>query len=218
MKGKILLAGGGEAEDSLLLDKKLAKWIGPHGKMLFLPIAFQELSLHKSGMEWITETFSPLNVTNIKMWSNLAEHRSIELDEFDAIYIGGGNTYWLLVQIADSGFEHHLVKYVADGGIVYGGSAGAVILGRDIQTVSHLDRNDVNLMETRGLDLAAGHSVWVHYQEEDDNLIRQYIGEKGYSVIAISERSGVVIDDTGGIQSVGYKPAYHFDNSGKREI
>jgi len=39
MKGKVLLAGGGEAEDSLLLDKKLAAWIGSHEKMLYWPIA-----------------------------------------------------------------------------------------------------------------------------------------------------------------------------------
>jgi dipeptidase E len=217
MKGKILLAGGGEAEDSLLLDKKLANWVGKSGKMLFLPIAFQDPLLHVAGMKWITETFAPLNVVNIEMWSNLAKHKSTELAEFDALYIGGGNTYWLLAQIRDNGFDHHFANYVAEGGIIYGGSAGAAILGRDIQTVKHLDRNDIDLRETRGLDLAAGYAVWVHYQTEDDKLIRQYMTEKNYAVIALSERSGVVVDKTG-IQSVGYEPAYCFDKSEKRII
>ena len=217
MKGKILLAGGGNAEDSLLLDKKLASWIGRRGKMLFLPIAFQDPDLHKAGLEWITETFSPLGVENIKMWSNLAEHHSTALSEFDAVYIGGGNTYWLLAQIVESGFDHHLVNFVRAGGIVYGGSAGAVILGRDIQTVKHLDRNYIDLTETRGLDLTAGYSVWVHYQEEDDQLIREYMTEKNNAVIAISERSGVVMDNTG-IQSVGYEPVYIFNKAEKRQI
>jgi dipeptidase E len=217
MKGKIVLAGGGGAEDSLLLDKKLASWIGQRGMMLFLPIAFQDPDLHKTGMAWITKTFSPLGVENIKMWSNLAEHNSTELFEFDAVYISGGNTYWLLAQIVGSGFDHHLINFVRAGGIVYGGSAGAVILGRDIQTVRHLDRNDTDLTETGGLDLAAGYSVWVHYQGEDDERIRAYMVEKNNSVIAISERSGVVMDDTG-IQSVGYEPAYCFTKYGKRKI
>jgi dipeptidase E len=92
-----------------------------------------------------------------------------------------------------------------------------VILGRDIQTVRHLDRNDINLTETRGLNIAAGYAVWVHYQDEDDQLIRQYMSEKSYPVIAISERSGVVIDDTG-FQSVGYEAALCFDKSEKREF
>ncbi|MFN2236289.1 MAG: Type 1 glutamine amidotransferase-like domain-containing protein [Anaerolineales bacterium] len=217
MKGKIMLAGGGGAEDSLLLDKKLASWIGRRGKMLFLPIAFQDPNRHKTSMAWIAETFSPLGVENIRMWSNLAEHNSTELFEFDAVYIGGGNTYWLLAQIVESGFDHHLVNFVRAGGIVYGGSAGAAILGRDIQTVKHLDRNDIDLTETRGLDLADGYSVWVHYQEEDDQRIREYMNEKHHSVIAISERSGVVMDDTG-IQSVGYEPAYYFNKNEKRQI
>jgi dipeptidase E len=217
MKGKILLAGGGEAEDSLLLDQKLAKWVGLDGKMLFLPIANQDHQLHKSSMKWITETFSPLRVVNIAMWTNLSEHHPAELAEFDAVYIGGGNTYWLLAQIAESGFAPHFVDYVLAGGVIYGGSAGAVILGRDIQTVKHLDRNDINLTETRGLNIAAGYAVWVHYQDEDDQLIHQYMCEKSYPIIAISERSGVVIDDTS-FQSVGYEVAFCFDKSGKREI
>ena len=217
MNGKVLLAGGGEAEDSLLLDKKPANWVGRNGKMLFWPFARSDLLSFESSLQWITETFSPLNIRDIEMWSALTGHRASELDEFDAVYIGGGNTYWLLAQLTESGFDHHLVNYVENGGIVYGGSAGAVILGRDIQTVSHLDPNDINLAETRCLNLTAGYSVWVHYQMKDDKLISAYLKTQRHPVIAISERSGVVFKDTG-MQSVGYEPAYIFDDTGKHEI
>jgi len=217
MKGKVLLAGGGEAEDSLLLDKKFAHWVGPDGKVLYWPFARIDSQTFESCRAWFTETFAPLNLRNITMWSSLTDHRAAELDEFEAVFIGGGNAYGLLAKLLKSGFDQFLIRYVKNGGIVYGGSAGAVILGRDIQSVSHLDPNEINLAETRCLDLAAGYAVWVHYQPKDDKLIRKYIKERYHSVIAISERSGVVIDDTG-IQAVGYEPAYIFDNFGKHEI
>lgn len=92
-----------------------------------------------------------------------------------------------------------------------------MILGRDIETVSHLDPNEINLAETRCLDLAAGYAVWVHYQPNDDKLIREYFKKRHHPVIAISERSGLVMDDAG-IQSVGYEPVYIFNDTSKHEI
>jgi dipeptidase E len=217
MKGKLLLGGGGEAEDEYLLLKKLAGWVGTVGKLLFWPVAFQDIRMHETGLQWLKETFKPLNVRDITMWSHLADHNRAELDAYTAVFIGGGNTYWLLHQLIQSGFDEYLTGYVEAGGIVYGGSAGAVILGRDIDTVSHLDPNEINLTDTKGLDLAAGHSVWVHYKQQDDPQIRRYLQKQKHAVIAISERSGVLIE-AGGMESLGYEPAYIFDPTGKSRV
>jgi peptidase E len=84
----------------------------------------------------------------------------------------------LLGKLLKSGFDQYLVRYVENGGIVDGGITGAVILGRDIETVSHLDPNEINLAETRCLDQASGYAVWVYYQPNDDKLICEYL-EKG---------------------------------------
>ena len=79
------------------------------------------------------------------------------------MYIGGGNTFRLLAEIRKYGFEPALQDFAYRGKPIYGGSAGAAILGRDIRTVNHIDNDDVGLMNTSALDLANGHSVWVHY-------------------------------------------------------
>lgn len=202
---------------SRLLDEKFADWVGPDGKVLCWPFARSDLRTFELSLAWFTETFAPLNLRNITMWSSLADHRAAELGEFAAVYVGGGNAYGLFSKLLKSGFGQFLVRYVKNGGIVYGGSAGAVILGREIQSVEHLDTNEINLAETRCLDLASGSAVWVHYQPKDDKLIRKYRQKWHHPVIAISERSGVVIDDTG-IRAVGCEPAYIFDNLGKYEI
>jgi hypothetical protein len=73
------------------------------------------------------------------------------------------------------------------------------------------------LTETKGLNLVNGHAVWVHYQPQDDELIYEYQGKYNQSVLAISERSGIVIDNSG-MYSVGFESAYRFNKQGKHKI
>jgi len=214
---KIALGGGGGASDSRLLDEVFAAWIGPQGKLLYLPCALRGIRTFQSCWEWITTTFVSLKITQITMWTDLSEHQVSELDTFDAVYIGGGNTYALLAELRNSGFENHLSEYVRRGKAIYGGSAGAAVLGRDIRTVNYLDRNEVGLVETQGLDLAEGHAIWVHYQPQDDNLIEAYVRQYQQPVLALSERSGIVIEQEG-MRTVGFEPAYRFDGQGKSEV
>ena len=211
------MAGGGGASDSLPLDQVFAGWIGPQGRLLYWPVALRGTHSFQSCLDWITATFEPLGIKNITMWTELSEHQAEELDEFDAVYIGGGNTYFLLAQLLQSDFDRHLREYIQRGRAVYGGSAGAVVLGRDIRSVKHLDSNKVGLKETTGLDVAAGHVIWVHYRPEDDDLIDTYVERYAQPVLAMSERSGIVINEAG-IRSVGFERAYRFDEQGKHLV
>ncbi|HEY3476205.1 MAG TPA: hypothetical protein VGK56_16440, partial [Anaerolineales bacterium] len=79
---RIILAGGGSAEDSRLVDELLASWIGSEGRLLYLPIALRGMRSFDSCLEWITETFAPLNITHITMWTDLTGHRFNELERF----------------------------------------------------------------------------------------------------------------------------------------
>jgi dipeptidase E len=214
---RVALGGGGGASDSRLLNEVFTAWIGPQGKLLYLPCALRGIRSFESCLEWITVTFASFNVTNITMWTDLSEHRGSELDEFDAVYIGGGNTFALLAELRKSGFEHEITEYVHRGKAIYGGSAGAAVLGRDIRTVTYLDRNEVGLVETKGLDLAKGHAIWVHYQPQDDKLIEAYVHQYHQPVIALSERSGIVIEQDS-LRRVGFEPAFRFDGQGKSEL
>ncbi len=214
---KIALAGGGGAEDSRLLDEVFASWIGPRGRLLYWPIALRGLRPFQACFDWVKAIFVPLNITDITMWTDLAEHRAGDLEAFDAVYIGGGNTYSLLAQLAENGFDRSLKAYLAEGRAIYGGSAGAAVLGRDIQTVAHLDSNEIGLENTSGLNLADGHDIWVHYQAKDDTLIEAYVREHQRPVLAISERAGIVIE-AANIRAAGFEAAYRFDGRTKSEV
>jgi dipeptidase E len=214
---KVALGGGGGASDSLLLDEVFATWIGSQGRLLYWPVALRGIRTFESCLEWITATFAPLNVSPITMWTDLPEHQVSELEQFDAVYIGGGNTFGLLAELRKSGFDRYLREFACRGKAIFGGSAGAAVLGRDIRTVNYLDQNEVGLVDMEGLDLAESHAIWVHYQPQDDHLIDAYMKQYHQPVIALSERSGVVLE-RGSLRSVGFEPAYRFDEANKSVI
>jgi dipeptidase E len=214
---KIALAGGGGADDSRLLDEVFAAWIGPQGKLLYLPIALRGIRSFESCLEWITGTFAPFAITRITMWTDLTQHHVSELKEFEAVYIGGGNTYSLMAELINSGFDRHLKAYASQGGILYGGSAGAVILGKDIRTVSQMDRNHVGLNEVNCLNLANDYAVYPHYVPQDDKFIEEFLQKYQQPVLAISERSDVVIE-ANRMYTVGFELSFEFSNRGKFEV
>jgi dipeptidase E len=217
MDGKIILAGGGGAVDSKRVDQLFSSWLNPDEKILYLPIALRGTRPYEECLEWIRTTLQPLGIHKFEMWGDLAEHAPEELSSYQAIYIGGGNTYSLLDQVNRAGFRQAMIDYADTGGILYGGSAGAAILGKDIRTVSHIDNNDIGLSDFSGIDLARGNSIWVHYDPSDIPLIEAYQRETGQSILAISERAGVLVDSSG-LYPIGYDPVYLFSEQNRRVL
>jgi len=190
---QVVLAGGGGAADSRLLDEVFAEWIGS-GRLLYLPLALQE-ERHTAAAEWLRSTFEPLGISQIESWSALDGHDARELTDFDGIYIGGGNTYRLLHQVRTSGFDKAITRFIGEGGPVYGGSAGAILLGRDIDTALLAgDSSGVRLTSTRGLDVLSGWSVVCHYRAQDLERTHAFTLHRKLRALALSERAGIILD------------------------
>ena len=218
--GRIILAGGGGAADSRPLDELLVSLLEPHGKILYWPMAMRGNLPLEMCLEWFEDTFAVIDpglIERIEMWEDLTTHRPEELDAFGAVYIGGGNTYALLSELRANGFDRALASFVRRGGHLYGGSAGAAVLGADIQTVSHMDTNTIGLINTRGLNLIEGHAVWVHYVPPEDEDIAAYVQRLEQPVLAIGERAGVVWDGAR-LRGIGFDPVYEFTLNGKRPL
>jgi dipeptidase E len=186
---RILLGGGGSAEDERPIFERFAAWVGASGAVLYLPIA----STHAGEvyLNWISAALNPLDVRHIDMWTSLTGHAPVALDSYAALFIGGGNTYYLLHQLRISGLDQAIRDFARRDGVVYGGSAGAIVMGQDISPCAHLDENTVGLGDTSGLDLLHGDSVWCHYQQKHDARIRAYVERTHSASIALAETSGV---------------------------
>lgn len=145
--------------------------------------------------------------------------RQIDLNssQYSGVYIGGGNTFKLLKIFKETRFDVSLKKFLENGGTVYGGSAGAIILGKDIMTCAHLDENQVGLKDFSGLNLINEYSIWCHYESGNDELIDKYIGSRQIPVIAIPEKSGILLNGES-IEVIGQEPCYQFEKGSKKML
>ena len=144
------------------------------------------------------------------------------LDDYCAIFIGGGNTYKLLFELKLTGFYNKLKAFIDNGGIVFGGSAGAIVLGKDIKSCECDDENEVGLVNTQGLNVLPDFSFVCHYtnrEEEKNEYNKQYITKLSNEmrIIALPEEDTMYISENG-IEVFGGKPYYIFDNENITEI
>lgn len=207
---RLILTGGGDAPESRPLDKLFADWLGPHGRLLYLPVASSPKADRYAGhLAWVTSVFRPLGVTDIQMWTELENHAPAELDHFSGVYIGGGNTFRLLHLLRRTGFDAALRRYALPGGAVYGGSAGAIVLGADIASCERDDPNTVGLSDSRGLDLLGGHDVWCHFTPDQAERVQMWADASGRPVCALTERAGLCVEG-GEVRSAGSDAALTF--------
>lgn len=203
---KLILAGGGGKDVSQPLDRQMVEWMGAEPTMLYLPFALPNDHRLLPGCEsWIASVFQPLGVHRIVTWHArdvLNEPLTdFPLDAFDGIYIGGGNTFRLLHLLRRSHLDTSIVDFATRGKPVYGGSAGAIILGKDIALAGQFgDANDIGSADTAGLDLlrdAEGRSQLVlpHFTAAWHDEANQLAARTGTNVIGIEEDAGLVVED-----------------------
>lgn len=84
---------------------------------------------------------------------------------FDAVYIGGGNTFGTFGRLKECGFTEEIVRLVKNGAVYIGGSAGAHIACPDFSHVSKYDENNTSLTDFKGLNLFDGYLI-CHFTED----------------------------------------------------
>ena len=168
---RLILCGGGSGEQNYFANKKLNEIIDHNKPLLYIPLAMDEgTHSYDSCYEWITSELSKVNISRIEMVRDFSELTEKNYNDYCALFIGGGNTYKLLKGLKDSGAFIKIKEFIDNDGIVIGGSAGAVIFGYDIDVVSVMDSNDVNLDDTKGFNCLNGISIFPHYMNKKSSL------------------------------------------------
>jgi len=193
-KGILFISGGGRAPDTKLLDSHFVSTL-KNRKVLYIPVGLQRSFVgYDECYEWITGALNPYSEKplDIEMWVDLNHKSYSDLPETDAIYIGGGkNSYLLMKQFKGTGFFNILKTFLDTGGYLYGGSTGAIILGKFVSVFGEVPPED--LMSDDGLGLVGDFSIFCHYNLEREPKILDFLKNKKSPVIAIPENSGVVI-------------------------
>lgn len=202
MMGKLFLSGGGDEKQTFKLDSIFLKNIQ---SILYIPVAWPTDDFERC-LIWFSNMISLHKKMKITMLADL--NRKVNLNGFDAVYIGGGNTFKLLKKVKESGFDKKLVEYYKNEGIIYGGSAGAIILGKDISTAllcKDKDANLVGLKNLNGLNLIYDMDVQCHFESGQIKEHQQHIRKTGRNIIAIPEESALLIENNN-CKAIGEKP------------
>lgn len=136
-----------------------------------------------------TLRFSGLKVEEIDI-SN-ASHGQIKaaLVKNEVIYVGGGNTFYLLQELRRSGADQLIIEEVQKGKIYIGESAGAIVVCPDIEYAAIMDEPDKapDLTDYTGLGLVDFYVV-PHYQSREfkaaaEKMVQENQGQKKLAII-----------------------------------
>lgn len=134
----------------------------PQGKRVaFIPTASAvepwgpvHSALSKRALQRLGFEVEQLDVEDVP--SGSAERVTRSIAEADCIYVGGGNTFFLLQELRRTGADRAIIEQVRAGTPYIGESAGSVITAPDIGYIKLMDRTDktLDLTDYAGLGLA----------------------------------------------------------------
>jgi dipeptidase E len=215
---KLILSGGGDEQQTRTIDEYFVSLLDPKQPLLYIPIAMDaQVENYSECYEWFKGVFHPLGIVCTEMWTELIDKRIEDLNAFSAVYIGGGNTFNLWDKLKETHFLALLERYIAEGGFVYGGSAGAIILGSHLGTCVLSDENTTGLTDYSGLGCIGDYAIFCHYEKSKGDFIKSLTIKYNKPVIALSEETGLAV--AGNCMTViGNKPAIISDKNGTSEV
>ena len=198
MRGKLYLSGGGDENQTYNADKQIFADVK---KILYIPLAWEGDKSYALCKKWFENMISKHKPISYDMIITGTTDRN--LNNYDLIYIGGGNTFKLLKELRASDLSKKIIDFLNNGGSVYGGSAGAIIWGKHIDqkyrkkiisSSTDADKNKVKQSNTSGFNLVKGYDIQCHFIDEELNEYIEYSKNKSVKILAIPEESVLEFD------------------------
>jgi dipeptidase E len=164
-------------------------------KIIFVPTASrseEELKYVQESKKELLDLGIPEN--NIKTL-NLDKPVSFEeVKDFDVIYVCGGNTFYLLEKVRETGFDKVIIEFAKTDKLYFGVSAGSILVCPNIDIASPFDENDVNLTDLTGLNLTDV-IVSPHYKDEEKTTIDNFKKKTQYEVVPLTDEQALLVID-----------------------
>ena len=148
---KLFLCGGGSGEQIRNALYKFSKELNKAKPILYIPLAMLN-DKYDSCYNWFKSECEICNIKNFEMVRSSYELSQKDFNQYSALYIGGGNTYKLLYELQQNDNFNKINTYLKNDGIIFGGSAGAIIFGKNIDGCLLEDENYINLKDTSGFN------------------------------------------------------------------
>ena len=218
---KVFICGGGSGEQTRRAVHRLNEVIRHDLPCLYIPLAMEE-EHYDSCYEWITGELSSVEIPGIEMIRSAEELSRKRLMDYSFLFIGGGNTFKLLNDIKRVHMFRPIREYLQNGGTAFGGSAGAIIFGEDLESCALDDQNEVGLKDTEGFDVLGGISFLCHFTNripEHDRRSEEYLlkisdHRKTY---ALPEEDTLFLTKNR-LEEIVDRPYFIFENHQKTEV
>lgn len=128
---------------------------------------------------------------NVYVFDYFNSDEFLNLD-IDVLYISGGNTFATLDRLRKCNFESEIIRYIKNGVIYIGGSAGAHIASQSIEHVSAFDPVPEGMTEFSGLGLFDGILI-CHYTDERKALYDKLKTDGKYEIYALTNDDSLVV-------------------------
>jgi len=134
---------------------------------------------------------------DLRQYKN-AETLKTKLSQYDVVWCGGGNTWYLRYVMKTSGFDQ-VIKELVESGVVYGGdSAGAIAMTPTLKYVDLIDEpEDSPERIEEGLGLV-NFAIIPHWDNEKYKAqltrMRDGLANEGYEVKVLTDQQAVIVN------------------------
>lgn len=144
--------------------------------------------------DWVEEEYKTIIDLGIKE-ENITEYKigdDLNIDDYDIIYMMGGNTIYLLHMINKYNFKEVIEKALNKGIIYIGSSAGSQVMGTTIEYAVKFNDNNVGMTDFTALNIVD--SVIVpHANKKNEEYINEVKEKTNNKVIFLYDGDGIII-------------------------
>lgn len=200
-KRRLVFYSGGQERSNNRLHEALSKLLGKKARSLtYVPYS------HENGShfyERVKRRYRKFGFKKFRYFAVDSDFLVKEMNEAlksDVIYLAGGNTYYFLKHLRESGFLKKLEAFSRRGGVIAGLSAGAIIMTPHIQLAGYPphegDENEVRLKNLRGLGLVRFEFL-PHFSNsaKTNRAMLAYSRRSPHPILACPDGNGVVVTD-----------------------
>lgn len=120
------------------------------------------------------------------------------LDDIDVLFMLGGTEYYYMYWIRKHGLYSEIRKFIDNDGVYVGRSAGAIIMGPDVDIEYwSTSSNDIGLENTSGFGYVDFITVPHIGSRENPEKVLEYHKETGHKMVYLTNQQAIqVLDDT----------------------
>jgi dipeptidase E len=200
LQGKVLLISNSTVYGRGYLDHveyEIKSFLGSARRVLFFPFALHDRNAYASTVK---KRFGAMGYSIESAHETAAPQKAVE--ETDAIFIGGGNTFRLLKALEDLDVLEGIRHKVSRGAPYIGSSAGSNVAGPTIKTTKDMPIVQPCSFDSLGL---VSFQISPHYLDPDshsthmgetqEERILQFLEENDTPVVGIREGAWLLCDD-----------------------